>query len=144
LLYLLKHQELAELFVERGGADQLISVLNSELHDPQVAYSNVLNLFLLSFVEKFMKGWLCDPKHGVIRRIIELLSCTRRDKVLRASFRLFSRVAEQSQQGVDLLIDLNMEAVIENIMKGISKDEETLKIIAGLQETLNSNRKELK
>lgn len=130
--------------MKRGGADQLISVLNGEFHDPQVAYSNVLNLFLLSYIERFMMEWLLNPKLGVLRKIIELLSSTHRQKVIRASFRLFGRVAQQSQRGADLLLDLNIESVIDNIIKGTSKDEETLKLVHGLQETLRTNRKELK
>lgn len=144
LLYLLKHQELAELFVDRGGADQLISVLNGEFHNAQIAYSSVLNIFLLSFVPRFMGEWLCNPKQGVLRRIIELLSSTYREKVIRASFRLFGRVARESQRGTDLLIDLNLDGTIEGILKGTAKDEETLRIVGDVRETLSANRRELK
>lgn len=80
-------------------------------------------MFLLSYVDLFVREWLCEPKQGVLRSIIELLRSTHREKVIRICFRLFERVTMQGQHGVDLLIDLSLERAIENLTRGISKDE---------------------
>lgn len=51
LIYLNKHQVLAEVFLENGGGQLILDAFRQSGSDTQVLYYVLLNVWLLSFVE---------------------------------------------------------------------------------------------
>lgn len=51
LVYLNKHQVLAEVFLENGGTQLIVDGLKNSGSETQMLYYTLLNIWLMSFVE---------------------------------------------------------------------------------------------
>ena len=73
LVYLNKHQVLAEVFIDNGGSQLIIDGLNNSGSETQMLYYTLLNIWLLSFVESSIDKFLAVPKFGVLRSVCQIL-----------------------------------------------------------------------
>lgn len=128
LIYLNKHQVLAEVFLENGGTQLILDSLRSSGSDTQVLYYILLNIWLLSFVEVAVTKFLEVPKYGVLKSVCEILQKLSREKLTRVSFMIFKNV-ESSEKCLELLIDAKLLKIIDTLLKGNIKNEELLEQI---------------
>lgn len=143
LLYLIKHQELAELYFRSdGGVSNLMYILSGPNTDPQVTYCLILTLLLLSYVDEFLGDCLANPEHGVLKKVLESMQANYREKVVRVAFLLFRKVCEDSK-GLELLIDLDLPRAIDNLLKGTLKEQHIIDLIKEVHRILEENTKDL-
>lgn len=97
LIYLNKHQALAEVFLENGGGQIIIDSFRSSGNDTQFLYYILLNIWLLSFVEVAIEKLISVPKFGILKSVCEVLQKLSREKLTRVAFMIFKNV-EVSEQ----------------------------------------------
>lgn len=73
LIYLNKHQSLAEVFLENGGTQLIIDGLKNSGSETQMLYYTLLNVWLLSFVDIAIEKFLAVPKFAVLKSVCSIL-----------------------------------------------------------------------
>ena len=73
LIYLNKHQSLAEVFLENGGTQLIIDGLKNSGSETQMLYYTLLNVWLLSFVEIAIEKFLAVRKFAVLKSVCSIL-----------------------------------------------------------------------
>lgn len=92
MIYLNKHQALAEVFLENGGGQLILDSFRQSGSDTQVLYYVLLNVWLLSFVESCTEKFIAVPKYGVLKSVCEVLQKLSREKLTRVAFMIFKNV----------------------------------------------------
>lgn len=80
---------------------------------------------------------LIDPHLGILRRIMDLIMARHRDKIIRASYRIFLRVAQEND-GLRLLVNLGLRELTDNIMRDVLKDDEVKQLLVKTHELLSN------
>jgi len=135
---LIKHADLAELFLENGGGALLLDCLGRSGNDIQLIYYTLLNIWMLSFVEDSIEKFIGVTKFGVVKHICDILQKVSREKITRVAFMIFKNI--QNNHGcLELMMDNKLLKIIDTILKGNIKDEELLSSIKDIGTVLESN-----
>lgn len=140
LVYLLKHDHLAEEFMLNDGFSILRHLLAAYPTDLQVCYYAILGLWLLSYSPNSY-AYFADPKYGLIKLTIEAIQKISREKVLRVAFAAFRNLSDNSPQAIEMMVDNGLIKNIDLLLKGNLKDQDVIDDIKYVGEILEKNIK---
>jgi V-type H+-transporting ATPase subunit H len=137
-VHLNKHEFLANVFLEYGGASFLLDCFNRSGNDIQLIYYTLLNVWMLSFIPETVEKLFGTAKFGVIKHICEILQKVSREKITRVAFMIFKNI-QHEHTCLELMIDNRLLKIIDTILKGNIKDEELITEIKDIGTILESN-----
>lgn len=139
LSHLLRVNSLTKHFLKSNGMHQISNTLKTSSNDIQTTYYAFLSCWLLSF-EKVALPYFQDAVLAVIKEMSHALQSHSREKLIRVGYACFKNLTSD-ELAIEVMVDAGLLKITDNILKGVIKDEETLKDIEFVGETLEKNLK---
>jgi V-type H+-transporting ATPase subunit H len=118
---LVKHTDLAKVFIENYGGALFLDCLGCSCNDFQLIYYTLLNIWMLSFVEDSIEKFIGVPKSGVFKYVCDILQQVSREKITRVAFMIFKNIQDH-HSCLELMMDSKLLIIIDVILKSNIKN----------------------